>query len=106
MTPFITCCLAPAGTGATWPANKVLLPMGISVHSDWDYAVNQIVPTPCPAAATSLADAAANALAAGGPGLTAAQKAVAASIVARAKAYVPKTAATSSLWAALNKVKK
>jgi hypothetical protein len=80
--------------------------MGISLHSDWDYAVNQIVPTPCPAAATSLADAAANALAGGGAGLTAPQKAVAASIVARARTYVPNTFTTSSLWAALNKVKK
>ena len=82
------------------------MPMGLSLHSDYDFVAPHSVPTACPAAATSLADAAANALAAGGAGLASDQRALAASIVARAKAYVPNTAATSGLWAALNKVKK
>jgi hypothetical protein len=78
--------------------------MGLSFHSDYDFLAPHSVPTACPAAATSLADAAANALAAGGAsGLASDQRALAAGIVARAKAYVPNTAATSSLWAALNK---
>jgi hypothetical protein len=79
--------------------------MGISVHSNFDYLATHSVPAACPSAATSLADAAANALVARGTWLTPEQRALAANIVARAKAYVPNTAATSGLWAALNKVK-
>jgi hypothetical protein len=96
----------PFAAGTSWPGNKVLLPMGISIHPDYDDLAAHSVPTACPAAPTSLADAAANALVQLNSGLTAAQKAVASSIVARAKAYVPNTAATRDLWVALQRVRK